>query len=98
MRPHISLDARNVSKSVAFYEKVFGVPPQKQVADYAKFDLKTPALNFSLVSSSREVRAVDHLGIGRDGGRNCGVEGAIATGRHSGESRREHRLLLCATG
>lgn len=63
MRPHISLDVRDVSKSVAFYEKVFTVPPQKQVADYAKFDLKRPALNFSLVSSTGEVSAVDHLGI-----------------------------------
>jgi catechol 2,3-dioxygenase-like lactoylglutathione lyase family enzyme len=63
MRPHISLDVRDVSKSVDFYEKVFGVKPQKQVADYAKFDLKAPALNFSLVSSTGEVSAVDHLGI-----------------------------------
>jgi len=63
MRPHISLDVRDVSKSAAFYEKVFGMKPQKQVADYAKFDLKTPALNFSLVSSSGAVSAVDHLGI-----------------------------------
>jgi catechol 2,3-dioxygenase-like lactoylglutathione lyase family enzyme len=53
MRPHISLDVRDVSKPVAFYENVFGVPPQKQVADYANFDWKTPTLNFSLVSSTR---------------------------------------------
>ena len=63
MRPHISLDVRDVSKSVAFYEKVFGVKPQKQVADYAKFDLKAPALNFSLVSSTGQISAGDHLGI-----------------------------------
>ena len=63
MRPHISLDVRDVGKSVAFYEKVFGLKPQKQVADYAKFDIKVPALNFSLVSSTGEVSAVDHLGI-----------------------------------
>jgi catechol 2,3-dioxygenase-like lactoylglutathione lyase family enzyme len=63
MRPHISLDVRDVSKSVAFYEKVFGVKPQKQVADYAKFDLKALALNFSLVSSTGVVSSVDHLGI-----------------------------------
>ena len=48
---------------MAFYEKVFGVKPQKQVADYAKFDLKVPALNFSLVSSTRDVSVVDHLGL-----------------------------------
>jgi catechol 2,3-dioxygenase-like lactoylglutathione lyase family enzyme len=54
---------RDVAKSAAFYEKVFGVKPQKQVADYAKFDLKVPALNFSVVSSTGEVSSVDHLGI-----------------------------------
>ncbi|MCP9449811.1 MAG: VOC family protein [Nitrospira sp.] len=63
MRPHISLDVRDVAKSAAFYEKVFGVKPQKQVADYAKFDLKVPALNFSVVSSTGKVSSVDHLGI-----------------------------------
>ncbi|MDF0666881.1 MAG: ArsI/CadI family heavy metal resistance metalloenzyme [Nitrospira sp.] len=63
MRPHISLDVRDVSRSVVFYEKVFGVSPQKQVMDYAKFDLQAPALNFSLVSSTGDVSAVDHLGI-----------------------------------
>jgi catechol 2,3-dioxygenase-like lactoylglutathione lyase family enzyme len=63
MRPHISLDVRNVPQSVAFYEKVFGVQPQKQTADYAKFDLRAPALNLSLVSSAGTVSAVNHLGI-----------------------------------
>lgn len=63
MRPHISLDVRDVAKSVTFYEKVFGLKPQKQVEDYAKFDLRTPALNFSLVSSTQDVSVVNHLGI-----------------------------------
>ena len=63
MRPHISLDVRDVAKSVAFYEKVFGMKPQKQVDDYAKFDVKAPALNFSLVSSTQDVSVVNHLGI-----------------------------------
>jgi extradiol dioxygenase family protein len=63
MRPHLSLDVRSVSASVEFYEKLFGVAPQKQTADYAKFDLSAPALNFSLVSSSGRVSSVDHLGI-----------------------------------
>jgi len=63
MRPHISLDVRNVPASVEFYQKVFGVAPQKQTTDYAKFDLIAPALNFALVSSTGAVRAVNHLGI-----------------------------------
>ena len=40
MRPHISLDVRDVAKSVAFYEKVFGMKPQKQVEEYAKLGLR----------------------------------------------------------
>ena len=44
MRPHLSLDVRDVSASVAFYQKVFGVAPQKQTTDYAKFDLSEPAV------------------------------------------------------
>jgi catechol 2,3-dioxygenase-like lactoylglutathione lyase family enzyme len=63
MRPHLSLDVRDVPQSVAFYEKVFGVPPQKQAADYAKFDLHEPALNFSLVASTGKISTVGHLGI-----------------------------------
>jgi catechol 2,3-dioxygenase-like lactoylglutathione lyase family enzyme len=63
MRPHVSLDVRNVPASVEFYQKVFGVAPQKQTMDYAKFDLAEPALNFSLVSSTEKVSRVNHLGI-----------------------------------
>ena len=63
MRPHVSLDVRNVPASVEFYQKVFGVAPQKQTTDYAKFDLTEPALNFSLVSSTEKVSRVNHLGI-----------------------------------
>lgn len=63
MRPHISLDVRHVPDSVAFYKKVFGVEPQKQTDDYAKFDLQRPALNLSFVSSSGPISAVNHFGI-----------------------------------
>jgi catechol 2,3-dioxygenase-like lactoylglutathione lyase family enzyme len=63
MRLHISLDVRNVPASVAFYQKVLAVAPQKQTADYAKFDLTAPQLNLSLVSSTGRVSAVNHLGI-----------------------------------
>jgi catechol 2,3-dioxygenase-like lactoylglutathione lyase family enzyme len=63
MRPHLSLDVRNVPASVEFYRKVFGLAPQKQTTDYAKFDLTVPALNFSLVASAGKVSSVNHLGI-----------------------------------
>jgi catechol 2,3-dioxygenase-like lactoylglutathione lyase family enzyme len=63
MRPHISLDVRSVPRSVAFYEKLFGVAPHKQTVDYAKFDLLEPALNISMLSSRGIVSSVNHFGI-----------------------------------
>lgn len=64
MRAHLSINVTDVPASVKFYEKVFGVSPSKQTANYAKFDLKSPALNFTMQSSNeRELSRVNHLGI-----------------------------------
>jgi catechol 2,3-dioxygenase-like lactoylglutathione lyase family enzyme len=64
MRAHISINVKNVKKSVEFYQKVFGVKPQKQTSDYAKFDLKNPALNFSMQShSGSPLSRVSHFGV-----------------------------------
>lgn len=64
MRPHVSINVKNVPEAVAFYEKVFGVKPQKQTETYAKFDLKTPSLNFTMQSNDRgETSKVNHFGV-----------------------------------
>jgi catechol 2,3-dioxygenase-like lactoylglutathione lyase family enzyme len=63
MRPHISLDVRDLQASVAFYRAFFGAEPQKQSADYAKFDLSKPSLNLSMLSSTGTISAVNHFGI-----------------------------------
>lgn len=63
MRIHLSLNVKNVTESVAFYEKVFGVKTQKQNSTYAKFDLNDPPLNFAMQSGGGEISRVSHLGI-----------------------------------
>lgn len=67
MRAHLSINVKNVSESVAFYERAFGAKPQKFTANYAKFDLKNPALNFTMQTADgaegRELSRVNHLGI-----------------------------------
>ena len=63
MRAHLSINVSNVSESVEFYKKVFGVEPQKQTADYAKFDLIEPSLNFTMQTASGNKSTVNHLGI-----------------------------------
>ena len=63
MRTHVSINVKNVPEAVAFYEKVFGVSPQKQTSNYAKFDLKEPSLNLSMQSGMGEISRLSHLGI-----------------------------------
>lgn len=64
MRPHISINVKDVSESVKFYEKVFNQKPQKQNSEYAKFDLKSLLLNFSMQSSKDlELSRVNHFGF-----------------------------------
>ena len=64
MRAHVSLNVKDVAESVDFYKKLFGQGPQKQTEDYAKFDLQSPALNFSMqTASAKNLSRVSHLGI-----------------------------------
>ncbi len=63
MRAHISLNVKNVPQSIEFYSKLFGVQPQKKTSTYAKFDLKNPALNFSMQSGAAQLSQVSHLGV-----------------------------------
>lgn len=65
MRPHLSINVRNLEASVNFYSKVFGVEPQKRSESYAKFDLKEPAFNFTMheVADGRVLSRVNHLGL-----------------------------------
>lgn len=61
---HIALNTGNFEKSVAFYRAFFGREPVKLAPGYAKFDLDTPALNFTL--NAAEVSgpgALNHLGF-----------------------------------
>jgi len=63
MRAHLSINVSDVPASVEFYKKVFGVEPQKFTTNYAKFDLKEPALNFTMQTAVMDTSKVNHLGI-----------------------------------
>lgn len=64
MKAHVSLNVRNVAESVDFYRRFFGVEPVKLKADYAKFDLEHPALNFTMNERpSLPPGSLSHLGI-----------------------------------
>src|SRR6516162_4655230 len=45
---HVSLNVRDLPRSLAFYSALFGLAPAKAYADYAKFELNEPPLILSL--------------------------------------------------
>jgi len=63
LKPHVSLNVTDVDRSVAFYEKAFGVAATKRRPGYAKFDLAEPSLNLSMVQAPRTGVNASHFGI-----------------------------------
>jgi len=64
-KTHVSLNVRDVERSVAFYEAFFGVPAHKRRPGYANFDLTNPPLKLALQTASpaEGLGALSHLGI-----------------------------------
>ncbi len=48
LKPHISLNVKNVEASIEFYQKLFDIEPAKVRTGYAKFDAQNPLLNLAL--------------------------------------------------
>jgi len=65
LKPHISINVRNLERSMAFYRSMLGIEPLKVRTGYAKFDVQNPPLNLALneVPSLKEPGALSHLGI-----------------------------------
>jgi catechol 2,3-dioxygenase-like lactoylglutathione lyase family enzyme len=61
-RLHIHVGVENIEQAISFYSALFGAEPVKTKADYAKWLLNDPRVNFA-VSTRVEKKGVDHLGI-----------------------------------
>jgi len=67
-RFHIHVHVDDLATSVAFYTKLFAAEPVRVEADYAKWMLDDPRVNFAI--STRGTKAgVDHLGFQVDDAR-----------------------------
>lgn len=63
-RFHLSLNVSDIDRTVSFLRLVLGVPPAKQRADYAKFELDSPPLVLSLERHPPEsAGSLNHLGF-----------------------------------
>ena len=65
LKAHVSINVRNVERSIEFYKKMLGIEPSKVRTGYAKFDVQNPPLNLALneVPTLGGHGALSHLGL-----------------------------------
>lgn len=61
-RLHVHVAVRDLNESVRYYSTLFGADPTVRKADYAKWMLDDPRVNFAISARGR-LPGVDHLGI-----------------------------------
>ncbi len=64
-RFHVHLHVDDLAQSVGFYSKLFAAEPARREADYAKWMLADPPVNFA-ISTRGAKPGIDHLGIQTD--------------------------------
>lgn len=64
-RFHVHLHVDDLAKSIAFYNKLFDAQPARSEADYAKWMLEDPPVNFA-ISTRGSQPGIDYLGIQTD--------------------------------
>ena len=65
LKAHVSINVRNVERSIDFYRRLLGIEPSKVRTGYAKFDVHNPPLNLALneVPTLSGAGALSHLGL-----------------------------------
>jgi predicted enzyme related to lactoylglutathione lyase len=66
-RFHVHLNVSDLASSVRFYSELFAAEPSVLKADYAKWMLEDPRVNFAISNTGRPA-GIDHLGIQAESG------------------------------
>ena len=61
-RFHVHLHVDDLARSIAFYSNLFASAPTRVEADYAKWMLDDPRVNFA-ISTAGHAKGIDHLGF-----------------------------------
>lgn len=61
-RMHLHVAVTNLAQSIRFYSSLFGAQPTVEKADYAKWMLDDPRVNFA-ISARGQHAGLDHVGI-----------------------------------
>lgn len=60
---HVHVGVTDLDKSITFYSRLFGSEPTVTKADYAKWMLEDPRVNFAISSGNHAAKGIEHLGI-----------------------------------
>ncbi len=64
-RFHVHVRVADLAVSIAFYNRLFGTTPSRHEADYAKWMLEDPRINFAISTRGDRI-GLDHLGFQAD--------------------------------
>ena len=62
-RFHLHVGVTDIDKSVAFYSSLFGAEPSVVKADYAKWMLDNPRINFAISMREDASKGIEHVGF-----------------------------------
>lgn len=62
-RFHLHVGVTDLDASIAFYTNLFGVEPSVVKADYAKWMLEDPRINFAISMREGAAKGIEHVGL-----------------------------------
>ncbi len=62
-RMHLHVGVSDIDTSVRFYSALFAAEPIVLKADYAKWMLEDPRINFAISNSNHTAKGIEHIGI-----------------------------------
>ena len=97
-RFHVHLHVSDLAASLAFYSKLFAAEPARVEADYAKWMLTDPPVNFA-ISTRGAQPGLDHFGIQVDNADDLATlkaqaQAAVGQQPPSGTSQSAHRATI----
>jgi predicted lactoylglutathione lyase len=91
-RFHVHVHVADLESSVKFYSTLFGEQPAVIKADYAKWMLEDPRVNFAITSGAAQAQ-IDHLGLQVESDED--LETIASRLKAAGESVREQVNATC---
>ena len=71
-RLHVHVGVDDLDRSIGFYTVLFGAQPAVVKADYAKWMLDDPRVNFAVSSGQHARKGIEHLGIQAEDAKELG--------------------------